>query len=205
MQAFTDHYYATFDSNRANLVGLYQDQSLLTFEGQKFQGAQQVGAWHGLCERGGRGLHVGKGASQVFARSAGDITPHDRLAVPGPCPTPHPPTGPHPPPHLPLPQIVQKLASLPFQQCQHRISSLDAQPSVSGGVIVFATGQLLVRQRGSLPARRGFGGLLACGRSELRRRAAVSSRTHTSIPVALCRRRERATRSSSARRSIWRR
>lgn len=41
-QAFTDHYYATFDSNRANLVGLYQDQSLLTFEGQKFQGAQQV-------------------------------------------------------------------------------------------------------------------------------------------------------------------
>lgn len=41
-QAFTDHYYATFDTNRQNLAGLYQDQSLLTFEGQKFQGVQQV-------------------------------------------------------------------------------------------------------------------------------------------------------------------
>ncbi|KAL6771470.1 hypothetical protein ACKKBG_A26510 [Auxenochlorella protothecoides x Auxenochlorella symbiontica] len=79
-KAFTDHYYATFDSNRANLLGLYQDQSLLSFEGQKFQGAQQ---------------------------------------------------------------IVQKLASLPFQNCQHRISSTDAQPSVSGGVLVFVTGQLI--------------------------------------------------------------
>lgn len=41
-QAFTDHYYNTFDTNRQGLVGLYQDQSLLTFEGQKFQGVQQV-------------------------------------------------------------------------------------------------------------------------------------------------------------------
>jgi hypothetical protein len=42
-QAFTDHYYATFDSNRQALIGLYQDQSMMTFEGQKFQGPQQVG------------------------------------------------------------------------------------------------------------------------------------------------------------------
>lgn len=41
-QAFTDHYYATFDTARTNLAGLYQDQSMLTFEGQKFQGTQAV-------------------------------------------------------------------------------------------------------------------------------------------------------------------
>lgn len=41
-------------------------------------------------------------------------------------------------------QIMQKLTSLPFQQCKHHISSLDAQPSLSGGVLVFVTGQLLV-------------------------------------------------------------
>lgn len=40
-------------------------------------------------------------------------------------------------------QIMQKLTALPFQACQHRISSLDAQPSVSGGILVFVTGQLL--------------------------------------------------------------
>ncbi|EFN55326.1 hypothetical protein CHLNCDRAFT_134320 [Chlorella variabilis] len=78
--AFTDHYYATFDTARANLAGLYQDQSMLTFEGQKFQGTQA---------------------------------------------------------------ILGKLTSLPFQQCKHHITSLDAQPSLSGGVLVFVTGQLL--------------------------------------------------------------
>ena len=41
-----------------------------------------------------------------------------------------------------------KLTSLPFQACKHHISSLDAQPSLSGGVLVFVTGQLLVRRRG---------------------------------------------------------
>jgi hypothetical protein len=79
-KAFTTHYYNTFDTARANLAPLYQDQSLLTFEGLKFQGTQQ---------------------------------------------------------------IIGKLTSLPFQQCKHHISSLDAQPSLSGGVLVFVTGQLL--------------------------------------------------------------
>ncbi|PRW44426.1 Nuclear transport factor 2 [Chlorella sorokiniana] len=79
-KAFTDHYYATFDTARTNLAGLYQDQSMLTFEGQKFQGTQA---------------------------------------------------------------IMGKLTSLPFQACKHHISSLDAQPSLSGGVLVFVTGQLL--------------------------------------------------------------
>lgn len=79
-KAFTDHYYNTFDTNRSGLTGLYQDQSLLSFEGQKFQGSQQ---------------------------------------------------------------IMQKLTTLPFQQCKHHVSSIDAQPSIGGGLIVFVTGQLL--------------------------------------------------------------
>jgi len=41
--------------------------------------------------------------------------------------------------------ITQKLTSLPFQQCQHRISSLDGQPSMSQGILIFVTGQILVR------------------------------------------------------------
>ena len=35
LQAFTEHYYNTFDASRANLAGLYQDGSMLTFEGSK--------------------------------------------------------------------------------------------------------------------------------------------------------------------------
>ncbi len=40
--------------------------------------------------------------------------------------------------------IVAKLTSLPFQKCQHHISSVDTQPSLSGGILVFVTGQLMV-------------------------------------------------------------
>ncbi|KAI3428575.1 hypothetical protein D9Q98_007397 [Chlorella vulgaris] len=79
-KAFTDHYYNTFDTARANLASLYQEQSMLTFEGQKFQGMQA---------------------------------------------------------------ILSKLTSLSFQQCKHHVVSLDAQPSVSGGILIFVTGQLL--------------------------------------------------------------
>ncbi|KAF3323635.1 nuclear transport factor 2 [Carex littledalei] len=43
-KAFVDHYYRTFDSNRAALVSLYQDGSMLTFEGGKIQGAQAIAA-----------------------------------------------------------------------------------------------------------------------------------------------------------------
>ena len=35
--AFVDHYYNTFDTNRAGLASLYTDQSMLSFEGQQFQ------------------------------------------------------------------------------------------------------------------------------------------------------------------------
>nr|CAB3457526.1 unnamed protein product [Digitaria exilis] len=44
VKAFVDHYYATFDNNRAELAGLYRDCSMLTFEGQKIQGGQNITA-----------------------------------------------------------------------------------------------------------------------------------------------------------------
>ncbi|BDA50313.1 Nuclear transport factor 2 [Coccomyxa sp. Obi] len=80
-KAFQEHYYRTFDQNRAALQPLYQDNAILSFEGQKFQG------------------HAA---------------------------------------------IIGKLTSLPFQKVQHHISSTDAQPSLSNGLIVFVTGQLLI-------------------------------------------------------------
>jgi hypothetical protein len=43
-KAFVEHYYRTFDSNRAGLVGLYQEGSMLTFEGEKFMGAAAIAA-----------------------------------------------------------------------------------------------------------------------------------------------------------------
>ncbi|KAH9979775.1 putative nuclear transport factor 2 [Russula vinacea] len=41
-QQFTNFYYSTFDSNRANLAPLYRDSSMLTFEGAPFQGAANI-------------------------------------------------------------------------------------------------------------------------------------------------------------------
>ncbi|GFY88120.1 nuclear transport factor 2A [Actinidia rufa] len=79
-KAFVEHYYTTFDSNRAGLANLYQESSMLTFEGQNTQGCQS---------------------------------------------------------------IVAKLTSLPFQQCQHAITTVDCQPSgPAGGMIVFVSGDL---------------------------------------------------------------
>ncbi|KAE9466387.1 hypothetical protein C3L33_01711, partial [Rhododendron williamsianum] len=79
-KAFVDHYYSTFDTNRPSLANLYQEASMLTFEGQPFQGAQNIAA---------------------------------------------------------------KLASLPFQQCQHSVTTVDCQPSGSaGGMLVFVSGNL---------------------------------------------------------------
>ncbi|XP_057801231.1 nuclear transport factor 2B-like [Salvia miltiorrhiza] len=79
-KAFMEHYYSTFDSNRAALANLYQDTSMLTFESQKFQGTQNITA---------------------------------------------------------------KLTSLPFQQCQHQITTIDCQPSdPAGGMLVFVSGNL---------------------------------------------------------------
>mmetsp|Transcript_22653 Transcript_22653/g.35453 ORF Transcript_22653/g.35453 Transcript_22653/m.35453 type:complete len:199 (+) Transcript_22653:83-679(+) len=41
-KAFVQHYYNIFDSNRGALQGLYQDMSMLTFEGEKIQGAAAI-------------------------------------------------------------------------------------------------------------------------------------------------------------------
>ncbi|XP_057954529.1 nuclear transport factor 2B-like [Malania oleifera] len=79
-KAFVEHYYTTVDANRANLADLYQEASMLTFEGQKVQGSTD---------------------------------------------------------------IVAKLTSLPFQQCQHSITTVDCQPSgPAGGMLVFVSGNL---------------------------------------------------------------
>ena len=40
--AFTTHYYQTFDSQRVNLQSLYQQESLLTFEGEQHAGMQAI-------------------------------------------------------------------------------------------------------------------------------------------------------------------
>ncbi|KAI3976031.1 hypothetical protein MKX01_035975 [Papaver californicum] len=41
-KAFVEHYYTTFDANRGNLGSLYQETSMLTFEGQQIQGSQNI-------------------------------------------------------------------------------------------------------------------------------------------------------------------
>lgn len=78
--AFISYYYQLFEGNRQSLAPLYQDASMLTFEGLKFAGTQQ---------------------------------------------------------------IVGKLAALPFGACKVHVSSKDFQPSVSGGIMVFVTGNLM--------------------------------------------------------------
>ncbi|CCF47766.1 nuclear transport factor 2 [Colletotrichum higginsianum] len=40
--------------------------------------------------------------------------------------------------------IVEKLSSLPFQKVKHQVTTLDAQPTLEGGIIILVTGQLLV-------------------------------------------------------------
>lgn len=40
--------------------------------------------------------------------------------------------------------IVEKLTSLPFEKVKHQVSTLDAQPTVEGGILILITGQLLV-------------------------------------------------------------
>ncbi|KAI9353145.1 nuclear transport factor 2 [Pilaira anomala] len=40
--AFTKFYYETFDRSRQELLSLYRDPSMLTFEGQQFVGASNV-------------------------------------------------------------------------------------------------------------------------------------------------------------------
>lgn len=41
-KGFVKFYYDTFDANRANLAPLYESQSMLTFEGEQFQGREAI-------------------------------------------------------------------------------------------------------------------------------------------------------------------
>lgn len=41
-KAFVQHFYQTFDNGVDGLAGLYSEQSMLTFEGQQVQGAQNI-------------------------------------------------------------------------------------------------------------------------------------------------------------------
>nr|XP_043611299.1 nuclear transport factor 2B-like [Erigeron canadensis] len=41
-RAFVEHYYHLFDSDRASLASLYHQSSMLTFEGQKLQGVDDI-------------------------------------------------------------------------------------------------------------------------------------------------------------------
>ena len=70
--------------------------------------------------------------------------------------------------------IGQKLAALPFNQCKVTATSMDFQPSVSGGIIVFVTGSILVS---SVQARRRLRGRAgAAGRSLQRSRTLLALR-----------------------------
>jgi Nuclear transport factor 2 (NTF2) domain len=40
--AFVNHFYTTLDTNPSALAGLYQPQSTMTFEGQKFDGPEAI-------------------------------------------------------------------------------------------------------------------------------------------------------------------
>jgi hypothetical protein len=122
-QAFISYYYQLFESNRPALGTLYQEQSMLTFEGQKFQGTQN---------------------------------------------------------------IINKLQQLPFGACKVNLSSKDFQPSVSGGIMVFVTGNIAVGAWSLLAAETrlkllwvaaGFGSRRSDGYSARRWRA---SSTHLS-------------------------
>nr|ABQ59097.1 nuclear transport factor 2 [Panax ginseng] len=62
-KAFVEHYYSAFDANRSGLANLYQDGSMLTFEGQKIQGFQNI---------------VAKLTSFPFSQCKHTITPVDR-------------------------------------------------------------------------------------------------------------------------------
>nr|GLL23998.1 nuclear transport factor 2 [Ipomoea trifida] len=41
-RSFVDHYYHLFDNDRPSLGSLYQPTSMLTFEGQKLQGGEDI-------------------------------------------------------------------------------------------------------------------------------------------------------------------
>jgi len=66
---FVQHYYSKFDANQRNELGaLYQPSSMLTFEGEKFQGATNI---------------VGKLTTLSFSTVSHQITSLDSHPTPG--------------------------------------------------------------------------------------------------------------------------
>lgn len=138
-QAFVDHYYSTFDTNRQALGGLYQ-----VCGGRKGKEEWNDGQAHRFFF---------PFQSPTFPSPQADsILTFEGVKVQGQA------------------AILTKLTSLPFQVCErvrggektepspqnlfsnsppnpqackHHVSSIDAQPSTSGGILVFVTGQLL--------------------------------------------------------------
>ncbi|KAI6694634.1 hypothetical protein NL676_022344 [Syzygium grande] len=80
VKRFVENYCRTFDANRADLVNLYQEESVMTFDGQEIQGKEG---------------------------------------------------------------ILAKLNSLPFQQCQHHIGTINCLPDgLNGDVFVLIIGKI---------------------------------------------------------------
>lgn len=133
-QAFLEYYYGLFGSNRQGLASLYQDQSMFTFEGAKCQGPAAIMAK--LTSLPFQAVRTGAQAPwRICMRS--DAAPAARRAVraerPGARLPPHCPGAPSP---RPLPGR---------SQCKITPASMDFQPSISGGIIVFVTGHVQVR------------------------------------------------------------
>ena len=114
-KAFAEHYYQTFDTQRVNLQTLYTDQSLLTFENEQFMGMQAI-----MTK-----LTVRHRSSAWRVRSkplAGGADARARAPVP--------------------PAI--RTQTLAFQTVQHKITTIDSQPTPGGGVLALVTGDLAV-------------------------------------------------------------
>eukprot|EP00356_Strombidium_inclinatum_P015148 CAMPEP_0170479546 /NCGR_PEP_ID=MMETSP0208-20121228/744_1 /TAXON_ID=197538 /ORGANISM="Strombidium inclinatum, Strain S3" /LENGTH=121 /DNA_ID=CAMNT_0010751965 /DNA_START=19 /DNA_END=384 /DNA_ORIENTATION=- len=76
---FVQHFYSTFNQPREQLMSLFSDQSMLTFEGQQFMGQQQ---------------------------------------------------------------IYEKLGS--FGKVEHKIGTIDVQPTANNGILAFVSGRLSI-------------------------------------------------------------
>uniref|UniRef100_J3MUQ6 NTF2 domain-containing protein n=1 Tax=Oryza brachyantha TaxID=4533 RepID=J3MUQ6_ORYBR len=141
-KAFVEHYYRTFDTNRPALVSLYQDGSMLTFEGQQFLGPAAIAGklsslpfaqcHHDIntvdCQPSGPSggmLVFVSGSLRTGPEFDGSMLTFEGQQFLGPA------------------AIAGKLSSLPFAQCHHDINTVDCQPSgPSGGMLVFVSGSL---------------------------------------------------------------
>lgn len=49
--------------------------------------------------------------------------------------------------------LTERSQGLPFQAVKHQVSTLDAQPTLEGGIMILVTGALLVRRTKHTPLR----------------------------------------------------